>query len=395
MKKQLKGRKRKIGKNKWEFIVNMGFNPDTNRYERRYLTFYGNDRESDAALREFIYELENPGLVASQEPLQDYLWRWYEDYYIPNHEQTTYKRAERIIRNNIIPYIGHIPIGELTADHVQTMYDTLLKEGKTTRRKGKDGKIETIKSPLSPRTIRYVHTILNQALAHAVNRGRIPENPCKKVILPRDIKEAPEKWVVLSAQELKAFLEDERCRTHRDYALIHTAAYSGARQSELLGLTKDRILWDKSAIRIEQSLHVNEDREDKFEHRPRTKNRQSIRTVKLSARAMEVLAEHIKKQEEAGIKGNLVFTEPDGTPIARNNLAIRFSKLAAKLGYPDMTFHHLRHTHATILLASGAYINDVSKRLGHATPAITLNIYAHCLPQGDDVLVQKFDDLLK
>ncbi len=96
-----------------------------------------------------------------------------------------------------------------------------------------------------------------------------------------------------------------------------------------------------------------------------------------------------------GNNNNLVFTEPDGRPIARNNLAIRFSRLAAKLGYPEMTFHHLRHTHATILLAAGSYINDVSKRLGHATPAITLSVYGHCLPQGDDILVEKLDSLLQ
>ena len=59
-----------------------------------------------------------------------------------------------------------------------------------------------------------------------------------------------------------------------------------------------------------------------------------------------------------------------------------------------MTFHHLRHTHATILLASGVYINDVSKRLGHANPKITLDTYAHCLPQGEDILVQQFNKLM-
>ena len=395
MKKQLKGRKRKLAKDKWELIVNLGYNPETKIYERRYRTFFGNDRESDAALRDFIYELENPELIASQEPLKEYLGRWYEDYYLPNHEQTSSKRAERIIKNNINPYIGHIPIGELTTDHVQTLYDTLFKEGKIRRRKGEDGKTATIKSPLSPRTIKYVHTILSQSLNHAVNRDKVTDNPCKDAIPPKDKEAAPEKWVVLSALELKTFLEDDRCKLHRDYALIHTAAHSGARQSELLGLTKDRILWINSAIRIEQSLHKDDDREDGFEHRPRTKNRRSTRTVKMSAKAMDVLADYIKKQEEADIVSNLVFTEPDGRPIARNNLATRFSNLAAKLGYPEMTFHHLRHTHATLLLADGAYINDVSKRLGHATPAITLNIYAHCLPQGDDVLVQKFDNLLK
>jgi len=395
LKKQLKGHKRKKGKDKWELVVNLGFNPETKRYERRYRTFYGNSREADAALREFIYELENPDVIAAEMPLSEWLDYWLENYSRPNTEHNTYKRAERIVRNNINPYIGHIPLGALTTDHVQTLYDLLRREGKIRKVQNKAGEIETIKAPLSARTVKYVHTVLNQALTQAVNRGKIPENPCKKAVPPRGVGEAREKWVVLSAAELKAFLEDERCKNHRDYALIFTAAYSGARQSELLGLTKDRILWQESAIRIDQSLHINEDSEDGFEQKQRTKNRYSTRTVKMSAKAMQVLAEHIKKQEEKGINSPLVFTEPDGKPIARNNLASRFKQLTASLGYPGMTFHHLRHTHATILLAAGAYINDVSRRLGHASPAITLSVYGHCLPQGDDVLVQKLDELLK
>jgi integrase len=399
LKKQLKGKKRKIGHNKWEFVVNMGLNPETGIYERKYLTFYGNDRESDAALRAFIYELENPELVAAQTTLNEYLAEWYQNYYIPNHEQTSNTRAERIIRNNINPYIGHIPIGELSTDHVQTMYNILLKEGKIKRIKIKEGEqkgeIQTIKSPLSPRTVKYVHVILNQSLNHAVGLGKIPHNPCAKAIPPKDKEEAPEKWVVLSAQELKAFLNDERCKNHRDYALIHTAAYSGARQSELLGLTKDRILRDKSAIRIDQSLHKDEDSENGFEHKQRTKNKRSTRTIKLSAKAMAVLTEHIKRQEEAGIESTLVFTEPDGEPIGRNNLGSRFAVLAEKLGYPGMTFHHLRHTHATILLSAGWYINDVSKRLGHAKPSITLNVYGHCLQDSEDSLVAFWDSLME
>lgn len=394
MKKQLKGRKRKIARDKWQLIAHLGLNPETKIYERRYRTFYGNDRESDAALRQFLYELENPDLVASEMLLSEWLIFWLENYSLPNHEKNTYIAAERKIRNNITPYIGHIPLGALTTDHVQTLYEVLIKEGKIRKKKNKSGEVEITKSPLSPRTVRYVHTILNQALNDAKRRDKIYENPCENAKPPKDKKKAPEKWIVLSAPKLRAFLDDDNCKNHRDYALVHTAAYSGARQSELLGLTKDRIWWKESAIRIDQSLHKDEVGTDGFEHRPRTKNEWSNRTVKMSKKAMDVLAEHIHNQEEKGIVSNLVFTEPDGKPISRSNLAIRFSRLASKLNHPGMTFHHLRHTHATILLSEGAYINDVSKRLGHATPGITLSTYGHCLPQGDDILVQKLDSLL-
>lgn len=403
MKKQLKGRKRKTGRDKWELIVNLGFNPETNRYERRYRTFYGNDRESDAALRDFVYELENPELIASQMLLQDWLSEWLEDYYKPNTEKNTYERAVRLIKNNIAPYIGHIPLGELTTQIIQELYNTLGRIGKVTKKKI-DGEYKIVKrEPLSPRTVKYVHTIMSQALDQAVVMNKIARNPCKGpdgtpkkgAKPPKDKRKAKEKWVVLSAPELKAFLSDERVINHDDYELIYVAAYSGARQSELLGLEEDKILWDKSAIRIEQALHLDKDSEDGYELRPRTKNETSTREVKLSANAMLMLKRKIYKKRALGIKSNLVFTEKDGTPIKRYNLNHRFSNLAKKLGYLGMTFHHLRHTHATILLSSGWYINDVSKRLGHADPSITLSIYGHCLPQGEDALVERWESLVE
>ena len=94
MKKQLKGHKKELIKGKkYELIVNVGKNPETGIYDRRYRTFYGNAGQADAALRDFIFQLENPDLVASYQLLSDYLNEWYKSYYIPNHEQTSYKKG--------------------------------------------------------------------------------------------------------------------------------------------------------------------------------------------------------------------------------------------------------------------------------------------------------------
>lgn len=394
MKKQLKGYKKKLDKDKWKLIVNVGYNPSEKRYERRTKIFYGNDRESDAALRDFIFELENPELIGSEMPVGEWLDSWLENYGIPiyNWEKNTYERAVRIVEVNIKPYIGHIPLNALDPNHILDLYAYLRTKGKLIKRKTAEGTVVE-RGPLSARTVKYVHTILNQSLNEAVKLRKISDNPCKG-LSPANEKGKPySKWVVLNATQLKEFLQN--INNHRDYDLIHTAAYSGARQSELLGLEKDSILWKKSSIRIEQALHMDDESEDGFELRPRTKNETSTRTIKLSKRSMEVLAEHMRKQEEAGITSNLVFTEPDGQPISRDNLAKRFSNLAKKHGHPGMTFHHLRHTHATILLANGAYINQVSKRLGHSDPKITLSVYGHCLPEGEDLLVSKFDSLLE
>lgn len=89
-----------------------------------------------------------------------------------------------------------------------------------------------------------------------------------------------------------------------------------------------------------------------------------------------------------------MFLEPDGNLIKRDNLGHRFENLTNKLGYKGMTFHHLRHTHATLLLSDGAYINEVSKRLGHADPTVTFATYGHVLPGKDYELALRFDSLV-
>lgn len=392
--KRLTGKLNKLNKEgtKWEAIVNMGYNPVEKRYERKYNTIYCNDRKAKAFLRDWIVELENEESGYSAQPLGEWLDYWLATYGKPiyNWEKNTYERALRIVNKNIKPYIGHIPLADLEPEHIVELYSTLRTIGKVLK-KDKEGKVLE-RSPLSVRTVKYVHTILNQALNEAVDLKKIPKNPCTGKAPAPERGEPNDKWVVLNAEQLQQFLID--ISYHRDFDLIHTAAYSGARESELLGLEKSGILWDASSIRIKQALHVDDESEDGFELRPRTKNRTSTRTVRLSEIAMDVLREHIAKQEDAGIISDLVFTEPDGSPISRDNLAHRYARLAEKFGYHGMTFHHLRHTHATILLANGAYINEVSKRLGHANPKITLATYGHCLPGGEEALVNHFDSLM-
>jgi integrase len=203
-------------------------------------------------------------------------------------------------------------------------------------------------------------------------------------------EEDREKWVVLCRQELASFLKDIKGR--RDYALIYVAAYTGARQSELLGLTWDKVRFKDKAIRIEQTLHRDKDSDSGFEERPRTKRKSSTRTIPVTNRVIKVLEKHRQEQIAAGIESKHVFLEPDGNFIDASNLGRRFKRLAKN--YPGMTFHHLRHTHATILLSEGANINEVAERLGHANAAITLKTYGHVLPDRPQSLANFFDSLI-
>lgn len=406
MKKQLRGKIKPLNKEKtkWLATVNLGWNEEKKIYDRERRTFYGNTREAEAYLRELIAELEkdpdeNPGGEEQVSPWSDEFLSEWLDYYLEtvvpvelSWEKNTFERAARIIHTNIKPYIGTIPLYALEPQHIIDMYGYLRKSGKIIKiEKDAEGKIvNTERGPLSARTVRYVHVILNQSLDYAVKLKKISDNPAKGLTPANDKEKPRNKWVVLDEKGLADFLSG--CENHIDFVLILAAAYSGCRESELFGLEKDKVL--QNALRIEKALHLDPKSKDGFEHRPRTKNETSTRTVIMEKFVMDIIRKYIGQQEAKGINNKLVFTEPDGSPMDRKNLSHRFANLANKLKHPGMRFHDLRHTHATILLSSGANINEVAERLGHADPSITLSLYGHVLPGRDQSLSDRFTSLV-
>lgn len=377
----------KVGKGHYRIVINLPRDPETGKYKKKRKDVHGTREEAEELLRQMIAELENPRKPPSEQPLGEYLLHWLNTIAKPNLEKNTYDSYLWEIEKHIIPSLGHIPLCTLEPYHIQTFYSYKAEAG---RLDGKGG--------LSNRSVNYLHSILNQALDKAVDLELIPKNPCAKVKPPRDKKSRTQKMVVLSKEELKKFLAG--CQGHRDYALIYVAAYTGMRQSELLGLQWDDILWQEKAIRVKKALHRLDD--GTYEHRPRTKNETSSRIIPVSDGVIAVLREHRKNQLEAQLASggkyknelNLVFTTPEGKPEDRTNVYHRFANLAAKLGHKGMRFHDLRHTHATILLADGEMINAVSQRLGHANVSTTLEIYGHVLPRKAEETAKRFEKLM-
>ena len=388
MKKQLRSSIKEIIKNKrYLIVVYLPYDPDKHFYPKIRRNFYGTEAEAKAYERNWLYELEHPEEyqeeAGSGETVSEWLAFWLEND-VPillKWEQNTLRRAKGIVKHNLEPNIGDIALSDLKADDILAMY----------RKLGTDG--GRYKRPLSNRTLRYIHTILNQALRQAVVRGKITSNPCEGLIPAPSKEKAKEKWVVLDEKELTAFLN--ALREDKYYPLIYTAAYTGVRQSEALGLKWGKIKWKTKTILIDMALHkVYDNEETEYEHRSRTKNDSSTREIDVSGRLINVLKTHEKQQVAKGIKtcpDDLVFTDDKGEPIDATDLVGDFRKLAKRHGHEGMSFHHLRHTHATILLSNGEYVNEVAARLGHANPKTTYSIYGHVLPKNKRRLSTKFD----
>src|SRR5207245_36881 len=125
----------------------------------------------------------------------------------------------------------------------------------------------------------------------------------------------------------------------------------------------------------------------------------SRRTVTLPDFVVEALVEHKAAMLKAGLMGAPVFCSRTGNHIFKRNLLRAFwaaikgaNDLAEKLPpeerelktiHEGLRFHDLRHTSASVLLSQGQSLRAVSQRLGHSNPALTLRVYAHCLPSDD------------
>jgi integrase len=127
------------------------------------------------------------------------------------------------------------------------------------------------------------------------------------------------------------------------------------------------------------------------------------RRVSLGERAVAALREHhtaqLIERDRAGVAwqgpaDGYVFVRADGRPIHPDTPSKLMKAFADKAGVPRLRFHDLRHTHATLLLSSGAPDYEVGHRLGHVNPTVTRNIYAHVLPQRADEMGTAFGKLL-
>ena len=133
------------------------------------------------------------------------------------------------------------------------------------------------------------------------------------------------------------------------------------------------------------------------------KSKAGRRDIALPDILVEALREHRKAQLELRMACGvgrlpddaLLFTTIDGRPLAPIRVSDSWDEFAQSIGMPEITFHSLRHTHASQLIDAGIDIATISKRLGHATPGITLNVYAHRFQQDDGKAAAAINAVIK
>src|SRR3990172_190608 len=318
-------------------------------------------------------------LLAQREAIRDAVWvdtdsvtvsqffdRYIADVASHTLRPKTLEVYSYLIRLHIKPEIENIRLSTLQPAHIQKLYSDKLNAG------------------LSPRTVHFIHSVLHKALKQAMRWGLVSRNACDLVEAPPVKRRAPVTW---SLEEVQRFLGV--VKGHRFYPIYVLAIATGMREGEILGLHLQDVNWATGTIHVRHAVQylagkgvvLTEPKTDKAK-----------RSIKVPGFALKALREHAEKLD--GNQG-FAFTTSNSTPFSPRNLLRHFKDVLEEAGLPEIRFHDLRHTCATLHLMAGTHPKTVQELLGHSHISMTLDTYSHVLPSIQEEAAEKMNSLLQ
>lgn len=349
---------RRLPSGRWQGRVTY-WDPATGRRRERTAMF-ATAREAKQWSREQEQRLRtHPVPAAPDQTVAEYLTLWLTTIAARGLAAKTLRDYRQMMAHPMAA-LGQKPLTQLTAWDIQQLYTTLAQTH-------------------SPRTVNYVHTVLKQALADAVDWGLLPTNPAARAKAPRDTRQTTTILTPDEARQLLAATQGQRW--HMLWAvMLHT----GLRPGEAIAVRWQDLDWNTGTLYVRQTVSGDGARRVL---RP-TKTPRSTRPIALGPHILASLRAHQHQQAlERSAAGDqwtdldLIFTTHTGRLLSPRNVARAFRQDLRRAGLPT-TFHPhcLRHTMASHWLAAGQSIKVISERLGHTSVAFTLQIYAHLLP---------------
>lgn len=351
-------RKRKDGR--WEGRYTAGYDPVTGKAISKNI-LGKTQAEVKEKLAKAMEETKGLDIVkAGEYTVGQWLDVWFEYYAKIKVRPSSHKTYEGYIKNHIKPNIGNIPLTKLTTLDLQRMYQKLLTEGRVER-------IESQNRPkgLSPKTVRNLNQIISSAMKLAMDQRLISKNPADGCALP---KVEHKEMQTLPVEQLNAFLME--AKKTGTFEMYYIDLATGLRRGELLGLKWQDVDLDNGIIHVRRQVgRIN----GKVQEAPlKTKN--AYRNISIGADAVDILRQ---KKEKDGNFSEYVFPSPTGGPMSPDSVLHMLHRVLERAGLPEIRFHDLRHTFATLALQNGVDIKTVSGMLGHFSAGFTLDTYAH------------------
>lgn len=284
------------------------------------------------------------------------------------------------IRLYLVPFLGHIDLADLRPEHIELMYARI-----------EFGNADRVRS-VSTATRRRVHSTLNSSMTTAVRRGLIERNPAETVELPAASRPRVEAWTATEFARFLAAVTQDRLQL-----LYMLLGLRGLRRGEAVALRWANVdlaggflRIEDSAVRVEGQTIIGP-----------PKSASGSRIVAVDQGLVDRLQRHLEEQEtqnrhriDSPVLSDLVFTTVDGEMLDPTYVSRHFDRLVQRHGLPRIRLHDLRHTSASIGLASGESLIEVSRRLGHSSITVTADIYSHIAPHVAQESAERLADLV-
>lgn len=249
---------------------------------------------------------------------------------------------------------------------------------------------------ISNKTIQNYHRLLSSIFTQAVMWQIIPSNPAMRCKPPRVEKVRVDS---LESDDVERMLEELNKEPIQFQTAVIVSVYCGTRRGELCGLKWSDIDFETRTMAIQRTIQRSKDKGLFIDE---TKNESSLRVIKIPHAVSNILREYKGWQSEQRLlmgdawqDENWIFTRHDGRVKNPNDFTIAFKKFACKIGLPNDThLHSLRHTNASLLIASNVNLQTVANRLGHSDTTTTSRIYSHAINQRDAEAADTLDILL-
>lgn len=299
---------------------------------------------------------------------------WLDSYQLTVKPQT-FLDTKRMLYNHLIPVFGTLKLTKLSVSYIQSFINDL-----------------------STQLVHYavVHSINRRVLQYGVSLQLLPFNPARDIILPKQPKRENTAIKFIASDNLKDLLVHMEKLAFRkysyylDYVLYSVLLATGCRFGEVVALEWSDIDLENGTI----SINKNYSRLLKLIGTP--KNKAGVRTISIDKKTVNMLRLYKNRQRQLYLQSgarasSVVFATPTRE---YQNLATRQEALdrrCAEISIPRFTFHAFRHTHASLLLNAGISYKELQYRLGHATLAMTMDIYSHLSTDKEKEAVSYFE----
>jgi len=286
--------------------------------------------------------------------------------------ESTLRTYKPLYEQRIAPSFDNLDISKINTIYIQRFLDNGVEQGWATT------------------YCHRVYVILNNVFKYAVNWGLIPSNPCANVIKPKGKQPKPKEHY-LTKEQLDTLLNATKCPVsdysgYWFYTIIRLLSFTGMRINEALALNWHDVDFKANEITVNKTF-AKDEKGHPIINKPKTKN--GIRKISIAGdvQTIQILQTHFKNQRKSflewGIRSDYVFCSIAGKPPTNEAVYSRLKKVYKSLGFGDVGYnvHTLRHTHASMLFASGAEPKYIQQRLGHASINITLDTYTHLMPE--------------